>query len=68
MVQIFRQLGVRIVQLSYNNRRLLATGCYEEQDGGITRSGQQVISEMSREGMTIDMFHSAEKRPCVTRH
>ena len=61
MVQILHQLGVRIMQLSYNNQSLLATGCYEEQDGGITRFGRQVISEMNRVGMIIDMSHSAEK-------
>ena len=61
MVQILHQLGVRIMQLSYNNQSLLATGCYEEQDGGITRFGKQVIKEMNRVGMVIDMSHSAEK-------
>ena len=39
----------------------LATGCYEEHDGGITRFGRQVIKEMNRVGMVIDMSHSAEK-------
>ena len=61
MVQILQQLGVRIMQLSYNNQSLLATGCYEEQDGGITRFGREVIKEMNRVGMIIDMSHSAEK-------
>jgi len=49
------------MQLSYNNQSFLATGCYEEQDGGITRFGRQVIKEMNRVGMVIDMSHSAEK-------
>ena len=61
MVQILQQLGVRIMQLSYNNQSLLATGCYEEQDAGITRFGREVIKEMNRVGMIIDMSHSAEK-------
>ena len=60
-VQIFHELGVRIMQLSYNNQSLLATGCYETDDAGITRFGRQVISEMNRVGMVIDMSHSAEK-------
>ncbi|MGI9271972.1 MAG: membrane dipeptidase [Woeseiaceae bacterium] len=54
-------LGVRIMQLSYNNQSLLATGCYESQDGGITRFGREVIREMNRVGMIIDMSHSAEQ-------
>ena len=61
MVEILHQLGVRIMQLSYNNQSFLATGCYEEHDGGITRFGRQVIKEMNRVGMVIDMSHSAEK-------
>ncbi len=60
LVEIFHTLGVRFMQLSYNNQSLLATGCYEEHDAGITRFGKQVIREMNRVGMVIDMSHSAE--------
>ena len=61
LVEIFHQLGVRFMQLSYNNQSLLATGCYEDDDPGITRFGKQVIREMNRVGMVIDMSHSAER-------
>jgi microsomal dipeptidase-like Zn-dependent dipeptidase len=61
LVEIFHTLGVRFMQLSYNNQSLLATGCYEENDPGITRFGRQVIREMNRVGMVIDMSHSAER-------
>ena len=45
LVEIFHALGVRFMQLSYNNQSLLATGCYEAEDCGITRMGRQVIQE-----------------------
>lgn len=61
LVQVFHELGVRIMQLSYNNQSLLATGCYEDNDPGITRFGKEVIAEMNRVGMVIDMSHSAER-------
>lgn len=61
LVEVFHQLGVRFMQLSYNNQSLLATGCYEQDDPGITRFGKQVIREMNRVGMVIDMSHSAER-------
>ncbi len=61
LVEVFHQLGVRFMQLSYNNQSLLATGCYETTDPGITRFGKQVIREMNRVGMVIDMSHSAER-------
>ncbi|MEW5421849.1 membrane dipeptidase [Amorphus sp. 3PC139-8] len=61
LVEILHQLGVRFMQLSYNNQSLLATGCYEADDPGLTRMGRQVVKEMNRVGLTIDMSHSAER-------
>lgn len=61
LVEIFHQLGVRFMQLSYNNQSPLATGCYESVDPGITRFGRQAIAEMNRVGMVVDMSHSAER-------
>ncbi len=61
LVEICHTLGVRFMQLSYNNQSLLATGCFEAEDPGITRFGRQVIREMNRVGMVIDMSHSAER-------
>ena len=61
LVEICHQLGARFMQLSYNNQSLLATGCYEDNDPGITRMGRQVIAEMNRVGLVIDMSHSADR-------
>lgn len=61
LVEICHTLGARFMQLSYNNQSLLATGCYENEDPGITRMGRQVIKEMNRVGLVVDMSHSAER-------
>ena len=61
LVEVMRRLGLMIMQLTYNNQSLLACGCYEEEDSGLTRFGQQVIREMNRVGMVVDMSHSAER-------
>ena len=61
LVEIVHTLGVRFMQLSYNNQSLLATGCYEQHDPGITRMGKEVIAEMNRVGLVVDMSHSAER-------
>lgn len=61
LIQTFHDLGVRFMQLSYNNQSLLATGCYESEDPGITRFGKQAIREMNRVGLVVDMSHSAER-------
>ena len=53
--------GCRFMQLTYNNQSLLATGCYEKIDSGVTNFGKEVIKEMNRVGIVIDMSHSAEK-------
>ena len=61
LVEIVHTLGLRFMQLSYNNQSLLATGCYEAEDPGITRMGRQVIAEMNRVGLVVDMSHSADR-------
>lgn len=61
LVEICHQLGIRFMQLTYNNQSLLATGCYEEDDTGLTRIGKQVVGEMNRVGMVVDMSHSADR-------
>ncbi len=61
LVEICHTLGARFMQLTYNNQSLLATGCYEADDTGLTRMGKQVVKEMNRVGLVVDMSHSAER-------
>ncbi len=78
LVEILHTLGARFMQLTYNNQSLLASGCYESNDTGITRMGREVIEEMNRAGLVVDMSHSAERstleameissRPIVITH
>ena len=53
--------GCRFMQLTYNNQSLLATGCYEKNDSGVTNFGREAIKEMNKIGVVVDMSHSAEK-------
>lgn len=78
MIEVMRELNLMIMQLTYNNQSLLACGCYEAHDSGVTRFGKQAILEMNRVGMIIDMSHSGEQstldaieisqRPIVISH
>ncbi len=61
LIEICHSLGARFMQLTYNNQSLLATGCYEAEDTGLTRFGKQAVKEMNRVGLVIDMSHSAER-------
>jgi membrane dipeptidase len=78
LLEILHKLGARFMQLTYNNQSLLATGCYEPDDTGLTRMGREVVEEMNRVGLVVDMSHSAERstleavehssRPIVISH
>ena len=61
LVEKIHEHGCRFMQLTYNNQSLLATGCYEKNDSGVTNFGREAIKEMNRVGIVIDMSHSAEK-------
>ena len=61
LIEKVHELGCRFMQLTYNNQSLLATGCYEKNDSGVTNFGREAIKEMNRVGIVIDMSHSAEK-------
>ncbi len=62
LIQIFHSLGVRIIQLTYNVQNNIASGCWEDDDHGISRFyGRNVIREMNAVGMLIDISHCGEK-------
>ena len=61
LVSVFREAGLMIMQLTYNNQSLVGAGCYESDDPGISRFGRKVIAEMNRVGMVIDLSHSHER-------
>jgi len=61
LIEKVHEHGCKFMQLTYNNQSLLATGCYEKNDSGVTNFGKEAIKEMNRVGIVIDMSHSAEK-------
>ena len=61
LIEKVHEQGCRFMQLTYNNQSLLATGCYEKNDSGVTNFGKEAIKEMNRVGIVVDMSHSAEK-------
>ena len=56
-VSLFYDLGVRIVQLTYNLRNLLGDGCLEPANAGLSVFGRQVVARMNELGMLVDLSH-----------
>lgn len=57
LLSIFHELGVRIVQITYNERNYVGDGCFEETDCGLSHFGREVIEELNRLGVLIDLSH-----------
>ncbi|HHX50702.1 MAG TPA: membrane dipeptidase [Clostridia bacterium] len=79
ILRIFHRLGVRSLGLTWNQRNDLADGVGEQgTGGGLTNFGRQVVQEMNRLGMIVDLAHIAEKgfwdvldlstRPVIVSH
>ncbi|MDE0308627.1 MAG: membrane dipeptidase [Acidiferrobacterales bacterium] len=60
LVEAFHVQGVRIMQLTYNNQSLVGTGYCESRDSGLTNFGRNVVREMNRLGMIVDVSHTSE--------
>jgi microsomal dipeptidase-like Zn-dependent dipeptidase len=56
-VELFADLGIRVVQLTYNNQNDYGGSCYEPQDSGLSRFGRELVDEMNRTGILVDLSH-----------
>jgi membrane dipeptidase len=54
----FRRLGVRIMQLTYNNRGVFGDGCLEPSNAGLSKAGHEAIRTMNEIGVAVDLSHS----------
>jgi membrane dipeptidase len=60
----FYDAGVRVMQLTYNERNFVGDGCLEESQAGLSHFGKRAIKEMNRLGVAIDLSHVGE-RTCL---
>ena len=57
-IEVFRRLGVRIMQLTYNNRGLFGDGCLEPGNAGLSKAGLAALKKMNDLGVAADLSHS----------
>jgi membrane dipeptidase len=57
-IEMFRRLGVRIMQLTYNNRSIFGDGCLEPGNAGLSKAGIAAVKKMNDLGVAVDLSHS----------
>lgn len=60
-VDLFRSLGQRVSQLTYNSRNFIGSGATERHDGGISDFGALIVERMNKVGMAVDVSHCGDK-------
>lgn len=58
-VALFHTLGIRVIQLTYNEANLLGDGCLEKRNAGLSDLGVKMVKEMNRVGIAVDLSHCA---------
>jgi len=78
LLSTFYELGVRVIQLTYMEANLVGQGCLERIDSGLTNFGIEMVEEMNRLGILIDLSHvgyrttmdavEVSKKPVIFTH
>jgi membrane dipeptidase len=56
-LDMFYRLGIRIIQLTYNDRNYVGDGCLEQANGGLSQFGREVVARMNALGIAVDLSH-----------
>lgn len=56
-LEVYERLGVRIIQLTYNDRNIVGDGCLEAGDAGLSGYGREVVERMNALGIAVDLSH-----------
>jgi len=60
-VETWYNLGIRLMHLTYNRRNFIGDGCAEKANGGLSALGYELVAEMNRVGIIVDIPHSGER-------
>jgi membrane dipeptidase len=65
-IDLFRNLGVRIMQMTYNVRNLFGDGCLEPAGAGLSNLGRAAVGRMNALGIAIDLSHCGTRTTAET--
>lgn len=65
-LRLFYELGLRILQMTYNERELTGDGCFEENDGGLSIYGRALIKHCNELGIAVDASHCGDRTTLET--
>jgi len=60
-VKLLKNLGIRVIQLTYNKRNLCGDGCLEPENAGLSDFGHQVVEEINASRVLLDLSHGGRK-------
>lgn len=60
-IALFRTLGMRVMQLTYNRRNLAGDGSLEPANGGISTLGREFIEEINARRILLDLSHGGQR-------
>ena len=60
-IDLFYNLGLRVVQLTYNLRNLVGDGCTETHKSGLTYFGREVVQRLNELNMIVDVSHCSQQ-------
>jgi len=58
---LFQDLGIRIIQLTYNLKNLVGDGCLEPRNAGLSLFGRDLVARMNEKGVLVDLSHCGER-------
>lgn len=57
-LEMLRDFGTRVIQLTFNTRNYLGDGCTEREQSGLSKFGIDVVNRMNKLGIIVDVSHS----------
>lgn len=61
LIDLYKALGIGVVQLTYNVRNRVGDGCEERSDAGLSRFGVKLVERLNRARIIVDCSHTGQR-------